>query len=129
MPVSRTKCIGWTASRRRVRRHDQGAAQHVGRARSICAAVLEATVGPLPPEEDEFVRRALKRQDKYIDPRRPARNSDQSFCGIGLSSAQVSAFLPAKSPDHMPNSGLPWWWQTTRTLWTAATPRYSRQTR
>lgn len=74
--------------------------------------VLEATVGALAPEEDAFVRHALRRADKYIDPRRPARNSDQSFCGIGLASAQVSAFLPASSPEHMPGSGLAWWWQT-----------------
>lgn len=77
-----------------------------------CGAALEATVGVLAPEEEEFVRRALKRQDKYVDPRRSARNSDQSFSGIGLSTAQVSAFLPAASPEHMPGSGLAWWWQT-----------------
>jgi aminopeptidase YwaD len=76
------------------------------------AAVLEETAGALPEEEEAFVRRALHRQDKYVDPRRSARNSDQSFSGIGLSTAQVSAFLPAASPDHMPNSGLAWWWQT-----------------
>ena len=75
-------------------------------------AVLEATVGPLQPDEEAFVQKALKRADKYINPRRSARNSDQSFSGIGLSTAQVSAFLPAASPDHMPNSGLAWWWQT-----------------
>jgi hypothetical protein len=79
---------------------------------AYCGGVLEASVGRLAPEEDAFVRHALRRQDKYIDPRRPARNSDQSFCGIGLASAQVSAFLPASSPEHMPGSGLPWWWQT-----------------
>ena len=74
--------------------------------------VLEATVGKLPAEEETFVQKALKRADKYINPRRSARNSDQSFSGIGLSTAQVSSFLPAASPDHMPNSGLAWWWQT-----------------
>ncbi|HWX48344.1 MAG TPA: M28 family peptidase [Roseomonas sp.] len=83
-----------------------------GELAAYAAAVLEATAGPLPAEEEAFVRRALKRQDKYVDPRRSARNSDQSFSGIGLATAQVSAFLPAASPEHMPNSGLAWWWQT-----------------
>lgn len=83
-----------------------------GELAGYAGAVLEATVGPLPPEEDAFVRRALKRQDAHVDPRRSARNSDQSFCGIGLSGAQVSSFPPAASPDHLPGSGLPWWWQT-----------------
>lgn len=83
-----------------------------GELAEYAAAVLEATAGALPEEEEAFVRRALHRQDRYVDPRRCARNSDQSFSGIGLSTAQVSAFLPAASPDHMPNSGLAWWWQT-----------------
>lgn len=78
----------------------------------IAAQVLEATVGPLPDSERDFVAHALRRQDKYVPPTRSARNSDQSFCGIGVSSLQVSAFLPAASPDHMPGSGLAWWWQT-----------------
>ena len=75
-------------------------------------AAVERAAGPLPPEEDQFARRALRRLDPYVDPRRPARNSDQSFLGIGLSSLQVSAFLPAASPDHLPDSGIAWWWQT-----------------
>ena len=75
-------------------------------------AAVERAAGPLPPEEDRFARRALRRLDPYVDPRRPARNSDQSFLGIGLSSLQVSAFLPAASPDHLPDSGIAWWWQT-----------------
>ncbi|MDJ0390755.1 M28 family peptidase [Roseomonas sp. E05] len=83
-----------------------------GELAAYAAAVLEATAGPLPEAEEAFVRRALKRQDKYVDPRRSARNSDQSFSGIGLATAQVSAFLPAASPEHMPGSGLAWWWQT-----------------
>jgi aminopeptidase YwaD len=83
-----------------------------GELAGYAAEVVEGTVGALPPEEDAFVRHALRRQDKYVDPRRSARNSDQSFSGIGLSTAQVSSFLPAASPDHMPDSGLPWWWQT-----------------
>ncbi|MDX3810429.1 MAG: hypothetical protein QHC89_29080, partial [Bosea sp. (in: a-proteobacteria)] len=39
-------------------------------------------------------------------------NSDQSFSGIGLATAQVSAFLPAASPEHLHGSGLAWWWHT-----------------
>lgn len=78
----------------------------------VAARVLEATVGPLPESEKDFVAHALRRQDKYVPPTRSARNSDQSFCGIGVSSLQVSAFLPAASPEHMPGSGLAWWWQT-----------------
>ena len=74
--------------------------------------IVERAAGPLPPEEDRFARRALRRLDPYVDPRRPARNSDQSFLGIALSSLQVSAFLPAASPDHLPDSGIAWWWQT-----------------
>lgn len=68
--------------------------------------------GSLPPAEDAYVRRALRRADRYVDPRRPARNSDQSFQGIGLSSLQVSSFPPGTSPDHLPDSGLAWWWHT-----------------
>lgn len=78
----------------------------------FAAAVLEATVGPLPASEAGFVAHALRRLDKYVPPTRSARNSDQSFSGIGLSGTQVSAFLPAVSPEHMPASGLAWWWQT-----------------
>ncbi len=76
------------------------------------SGVLEATVGPLPDAEKDFVAQALRRQDKYVPATRSARNSDQSFCGIGLPSLQVSAFLPAASAEHMPGSGLAWWWQT-----------------
>ena len=75
-------------------------------------AVLAATAGTLPAAERDFVARALRRQDRDVDPRRSARNSDQSFCGIGLSGAQVSSFLPAASSEHLPESGLAWWWQT-----------------
>lgn len=75
-------------------------------------ATVARVAGPLPPAEDAFVRHALRRADACVDPRRPARNSDQSFLGIGLPSLQVSAFLPAASPDHLPDSGLAWWWQT-----------------
>jgi hypothetical protein len=78
----------------------------------FAARVLEATVGPLPESERDFVAHALRRQDKYVPHTRSARNSDQSFSGIGLSSLQVSAFLPAASAEHMPGSGLAWWWQT-----------------
>lgn len=78
----------------------------------FAAGVLEATVGPLPASEAGFVAHALRRLDKYVPPTRSARNSDQSFSGIGLSGTQVSAFLPAASPEHMPGSGLAWWWQT-----------------
>jgi aminopeptidase YwaD len=74
--------------------------------------VLDATIGIQAPEEEAFVEQALKRADKHIDPRRSARNSDQSFSGIGLASAQVSAFLPSASPEHLPGSGLAWWWHT-----------------
>ncbi|GGJ42961.1 M28 family peptidase [Neoroseomonas lacus] len=78
----------------------------------FAADVLEATVGPMPDSEKDFVAHALRRQDKYVPATRSARNSDQSFCGIGVSSLQVSAFLPASSAEHMPGSGLAWWWQT-----------------
>ena len=78
----------------------------------LAAGVLEATAGPLPDSERDFVAHALRRQDKYVPATRSARNSDQSFSGIGLSSLQVSAFLPAASAEHMPGSGLAWWWQT-----------------
>jgi aminopeptidase YwaD len=74
--------------------------------------VLDATIGQQTPEEEEFVDRSVKRLDPYIDPRRSARNSDQSFSGIGLATAQVSAFLPAASPEHLHGSGLAWWWHT-----------------
>lgn len=74
--------------------------------------VLDATIGIQAAEEEAFVDRALKRADKYADPRRSARNSDQSFSGIGLATAQVSAFLPSASPEHLPGSGLAWWWHT-----------------
>ncbi|MGO4404435.1 M28 family peptidase [Bosea sp. RAF48] len=74
--------------------------------------VLDGTVGKQTPEEEEFVDRSVKRLDPYIDPRRSARNSDQSFSGIGLATAQVSAFLPAASPEHLHGSGLAWWWHT-----------------
>ncbi|TCR67114.1 M28 family peptidase [Bosea sp. BK604] len=74
--------------------------------------VLDATIGLQSAEEEAFVAQALKRADMYIDPRRSARNSDQSFSGIGLATAQVSAFLPAASPEHLPGSGLAWWWHT-----------------
>lgn len=78
----------------------------------FAAAILQETAGPFPKGERAFVDRALARQDKYVPATRSARNSDQSFCGIGLSGTQVSAFLPEASPEHMPHSGLPWWWQT-----------------
>lgn len=74
--------------------------------------VLDGTVGKQTQEEEDFVDRSVKRLDPYIDPRRSARNSDQSFSGIGLATAQVSAFLPAASPDHLHGSGLAWWWHT-----------------
>lgn len=74
--------------------------------------VLDATIGQQTREEEEFVDRSVKRLDPYIDPRRSARNSDQSFSGIGLATAQVSAFLPAASPEHLHGSGLAWWWHT-----------------
>lgn len=74
--------------------------------------VLDATIGKQTPAEEEFVDRSVKRLDPYIDPRRSARNSDQSFSGIGLATAQVSAFLPAASPEHLHGSGLAWWWHT-----------------
>lgn len=79
---------------------------------SYATSVLEQTAGRLSEADDDFVRRALKRLDKTIDPRRSARNSDQSFSGIGLSTAQVSAFLPEAHPDRMPGTGLARWWQT-----------------
>ena len=79
---------------------------------AFATGVLDATAGPLPDSEKDFVAHALCRQDKYVPPTRSARNSDQSFCGIGVSSLQVSGFLPAASPEHMPGSGLAWWWQT-----------------
>ena len=78
----------------------------------FAAGALEATAGPLPASERDFVAHALRRQDKYVPATRSARNSDQSFSGIGLPSLQVSAFLPAASTEHMPGSGLAWWWQT-----------------
>ncbi len=74
--------------------------------------VLDGTVGKQTQEEEDFVDRSVKRLDPYIDPRRSARNSDQSFSGIGLATAQVSAFLPAASPEHLHGSGLAWWWHT-----------------
>jgi len=79
---------------------------------AYATSVLEQTAGKLSAADDDFVRRALKRLDKTIDPRRSARNSDQSFSGIGLSTAQVSAFLPEAHPDRMPGTGLARWWQT-----------------
>jgi len=79
---------------------------------AFAARILEETVGPFPEGERAFVNKALGRQDKYVPATRSARNSDQSFSGIGLSGAQVSTFLPGASPEHMPNSGLAWWWQT-----------------
>ena len=79
---------------------------------SFVTETVARVAGSLPPHEDAFVRHALRRADTGVDPRRPARNSDQSFLGIGLSSLQVSAFLPAASPDHLPDSGLAWWWHT-----------------
>jgi len=78
----------------------------------FAASILDATVGPLPESERDFVAHALRRQDRYVPATRSARNSDQSFCGIGVPSLQVSAFLPGASDEHMPGSGLPWWWQT-----------------
>lgn len=78
----------------------------------FASLVLEATAGPLPEAEKDFVAQALRRQDKYVPATRSARNSDQSFCGIGLPGLQVSSFLPAASTEHMPGSGLAWWWQT-----------------
>ena len=85
-----------------------------GELADYAANVVESVAGKLPDEEEAFVRLALKRQDKYVDPRRSSRGSDQSFSGIGLSGAQVSSFLPAASAKHLPQSGLPWWWQTAQ---------------
>ncbi|WP_089176892.1 M20/M25/M40 family metallo-hydrolase [Bosea sp. AS-1] len=79
---------------------------------SYVRQVLDATIGKQTREEEDFVDRSVKRLDPYIDPRRSARNSDQSFSGIGLATAQVSAFLPAASPEHLHGSGLAWWWHT-----------------
>lgn len=79
---------------------------------AYATSTLTHTAGRLSDADDAFVRKVLKRQDKYIDPRRSARNSDQSFSGIGLSTAQVSAFLPEAHPDRMPGAGLARWWQT-----------------
>nr|WP_255568632.1 M28 family peptidase [Neoroseomonas alba] len=78
----------------------------------FATGVLDAMAGPLPDSEKAFVAHALRRRDMYVAPTRSARNSDQSFCGIGVPSLQVSGFLPAASPEHMPGSGLAWWWQT-----------------
>jgi Peptidase family M28 len=79
---------------------------------SFISNAVEALSEPLDSADQVFLQSALKRLDSHIDYRRPAHHSDQSFLGIGLPSLQVSSFIPSASPDHLPNSGLPWWWQT-----------------
>lgn len=74
--------------------------------------VVAAFAEPMSDKDAAFVAKALRREDKYVPADRVARNSDQSFCGIGLSSYQVSAFQAADSPDHLTNSGIAWWWQS-----------------
>lgn len=76
------------------------------------ARVVAAFAPPMSETDAAFVARALRREDKYVPANRVARNSDQSFCGIGLSSYQVSAFQTADSPDHLTNAGIAWWWQS-----------------
>ena len=74
--------------------------------------VVAAFTEPMSEKDAAFVAKALRREDKYVPADRVARNSDQSFCGIGLSSYQVSSFQAADSPDHLTNSGIAWWWQS-----------------
>ena len=74
--------------------------------------VVAAFAEPMSETDAAFVAKSLRREDKYVPANRVARNSDQSFCGIGLSSYQVSAFQAADSPDHLTNSGIAWWWQS-----------------
>lgn len=76
------------------------------------ARVVAAFAPPMSDTDAAFVACALRREDKYVPANRVARNSDQSFCGIGLSSYQVSAFQTADSPDHLTNAGIAWWWQS-----------------
>lgn len=79
---------------------------------SYTARTISAFAPPMSETDAAFVARALRREDKYVPANRVARNSDQSFCGIGLSSYQVSAFQVAASPDHLTNAGIAWWWQS-----------------
>ncbi|MFA5521157.1 MAG: M28 family peptidase [Castellaniella sp.] len=85
---------------------------HTGELAQFSHAVLDRLVPQKSEEDAAFAARALRREDKYLPADRLARNSDQSFAGIGLSALQVSSFLPRDNPDHLPNHGLAWWWQS-----------------
>ncbi|MCW3475241.1 M28 family peptidase [Limobrevibacterium gyesilva] len=86
------------------------------------AAALAAFAEPVPAQEAAFNARTLSRQDRYVDPTRPHRGSDQSFWGVGLSSLQVSSFLAEDDPAHLPNSGIAWWWHTAQDTLDKADP-------
>lgn len=83
-----------------------------GEVAGYTARVLSHFAETPEPADVDFAAKALRREDKYVPANRVARNSDQSFCGIGLSAFQVSAYQTEASPDHLPNSGLAWWWQS-----------------
>lgn len=84
----------------------------MGELAGFTAALLRRFAIPVPEKEAAFNARSLKRSERYVAPTRPTRGSDQSFWGVGLSSMQVSSFLAEDDPDHLPNSGLAWWWHT-----------------
>lgn len=66
---------------------------------------------------DPAVLKALtgKRPDPYIPSTRPARQADQSFWGIGLTSFSMYGSLPPDHPDFRSSvggSGGAWWWHS-----------------
>lgn len=77
--------------------------------------VMRATVGE-PSAEDLAFKGWLRRHDKYVDNSRCGRNGDQSFSGIGLSSVQISSYLPPSNAEQIPGSGMGWWWHTADDL-------------
>ncbi len=85
---------------------------HTGELVQFSEGILKRLASPMSEEDAVFAAGALRREDKYLPANRLARNSDQSFAGIGASALQISSFLPKSSPDHLPNHGLAWWWQT-----------------
>ena len=66
---------------------------------------------------DPSILKALtgKRIDAYVPSTRPARQADQSFWGVGLTSFSMYSSLPPDHPDFRSSvggSGGAWWWHS-----------------